>query len=235
MQIWLQHNGTPMLVRSQQQTPDLGRRMLAALTEAAAAMPDDSATQHQQACEGLLQQQQQEEEHGLQQQLQQCKGYSAVMVIGTDIPDLSTTVLEAAAAALATHDVVLGPARDGGFYLLGFKTEALLKPEVQSGQVFESVQWSTDSVLQCTVAGVQRLGLKSAPLDTLPVLQDVDTLKDLQAWYSQAAAQQRQQQQQQIVLIFESSSEDKQQGGHNSLQQQRQLLLEHTRKLLGAQ
>jgi glycosyltransferase A (GT-A) superfamily protein (DUF2064 family) len=270
MQDWLQHNGTPMPVHAQQQTPDLGQRMLAALTAAAtgaagsssnealqepagccscgegeaskvqqhgrtataAEVPAGSATQLQQLSRCATQQQgQHQEQVKQQQQQQQGSRYSAVMVIGTDIPDLSTAVLDAAAAALATHDVVLGPARDGGFYLLGFRTEALLKPEVQSGQVFESVQWSTDSVLLRTVAGVERLGLRLAPVDTLPVLQDVDTLQDLQAWYQQPAVQQ---QQQQGVGVPGNSSKKEQQGSEDQQQQHRQLLLQHACALIAA-
>ncbi|KAF6264955.1 hypothetical protein COO60DRAFT_1185371 [Scenedesmus sp. NREL 46B-D3] len=228
MQDWLQTNETPVPVCAQQQTPDLGRRMLAALTTAAtgraintnrkmagsedcwtgegsgahrstmldaaaaAQPPAGSIVQLQQSSQAMPQQQAQQQQQQQQQQ-QACKEeYSAVMVIGTDIPDLSAAVLDAAAAALATHDVVLGPARDGGFYLMGFQTAALLRPEVQSGQVFASVQWSTGSVLQRTMAGVERLGLRLAPLEALPVLQDVDTAQDLQAWYQQSVLQQQQ-------------------------------------------
>jgi glycosyltransferase A (GT-A) superfamily protein (DUF2064 family) len=270
MQQWLQENSTRMPVHAQQQTPDLGRRMLAALTAAAtgsasnkceavaeparccsckdgvngaldnhgsaaataataAALPPlDSSRDLQQKHEALSQQQRQT----LQQQGSKT-AYSAVMVVGTDIPDLSAAVLHAAAAALANHDVVLGPARDGGFYLMGFKTEALVKPEVQSGQIFESVQWSTDSVLQRAVAGVQRLGLDLAPIDMLPVLQDVDTVHDLRAWYQQATSEQ--QQQQPDGLVPGAEVKHVQQGSLDRQQQHRQLLLQHACELLNVQ
>jgi glycosyltransferase A (GT-A) superfamily protein (DUF2064 family) len=188
----------------------------------------------QQKHEALSQQQGQPQQHPQTRQNSNVT-YNAVMVVGTDIPDLSPAVIDAAAAALAHHDVVLGPARDGGFYLLGLKTEALLTPEVQSGQVFEAVQWSTDSVLQRTVAGVQRLGLNLAPIDTLPVLQDVDTLQDLQAWYKEATPEQQQQQQQQVACLADRADKQGQQGSQERQQQHRQLLLQHACALLGMQ
>lgn len=156
---WLQEAGAALPVRPQVQEPDLGRRMIAALTAAAGS------------------------DH-LQQQ------YGAAIVVGTDIPDLSSEVLSAAVAALlglwpgaaAAADVVLGPAADGGYYLIGFRTQTLLLPAVQSCSVFEGVKWSSSSVLEKTVAGCQRAGLQVAACDTLPVLQDIDTLTDAAAW-----------------------------------------------------
>jgi glycosyltransferase A (GT-A) superfamily protein (DUF2064 family) len=203
-------------------------------TAAAALHPSGSNVDTQQKHEALSQQQVQPQQHPQTRQDSKA-AYDAVMVIGTDIPDLSAAVLDAAAAALADHDVVLGPARDGGFYLLGFKTAALLKPEVQSAQVFEAVEWSTDSVLQRTVAGVLRLGLNMAAIDTLPVLQDVDTLQDLQAWYKTATPGQQQQQQQLDVWLVDWEGKQVQQGSQETQQQHRQLLLQHACALLGMQ
>lgn len=66
-----------------------------------------------------------------------------VLIIGTDIPDLSAVVLRAACSALRSYDAVLGPAADGGYYLLGLRRVAR--------RVFEGVQWSTEQVLAMTV------------------------------------------------------------------------------------
>lgn len=155
---WLQEAGAALPVRPQVKDPDLGRRMIAALTAAV------RGTEHQQQ-------------------------YGAAIVVGTDIPDLSSEVLSAAVVALlgprpsaSAADVVLGPAADGGYYLIGFRTQALLSPAVQSCSVFEGVEWSCSSVLHRTVAACQRAGLQVAACDTLPVLQDIDTLTDAAAW-----------------------------------------------------
>ena len=95
----------------------------------------------------------------------------AVVIIGTDCPALTTDHLTAAFQALATHDLVLGPAADGGYYLLGMK-------QLQAS-LFRDKQWSTADVLAATLADAARLGLRVAQL---PVLRDVDTAADLAAW-----------------------------------------------------
>ncbi|GAA3927095.1 TIGR04282 family arsenosugar biosynthesis glycosyltransferase [Hymenobacter algoricola] len=98
-------------------------------------------------------------------------GATAAVIIGTDCPALTTEHLQAAFAHLETHDVVLGPAEDGGYYLLGLK-------KVYSA-LFAGKVWSTDSVLSATLADAQHLGLRVA---LLPRLQDVDTEADLMTW-----------------------------------------------------
>ncbi|GAA3997573.1 TIGR04282 family arsenosugar biosynthesis glycosyltransferase [Hymenobacter fastidiosus] len=101
-------------------------------------------------------------------------GATAVVIIGTDCPELGTAHLEAAFQQLHGHDVVLGPAADGGYYLLGMnKLYAAL---------FADKSWSTDSVLTATLADAHALGLRVA---LLPRLRDVDTAADLVAWRQQ--------------------------------------------------
>jgi glycosyltransferase A (GT-A) superfamily protein (DUF2064 family) len=78
---------------------------------------------------------------------------------------------------LAAHDVVLGPAPDGGYYLLGLRQP---QPEL-----FQNKAWSTDSVLADTLADAHRLGLRVA---LLPELRDVDTAADLAAWRAEAVS-----------------------------------------------
>ncbi|KAA6420145.1 MAG: hypothetical protein FRX49_09808 [Trebouxia sp. A1-2] len=102
------------------------------------------------------------------------KGHMCVMqalVIGTDIPDISASILDRAVAALESHQLVLGPAFDGGYYLLGTTCAAL--------QLFEGIEWSSDKVLQQTLQQAKALQLNVAPLDTLPTLEDIDTLQTL--------------------------------------------------------
>ncbi|MCI1187706.1 TIGR04282 family arsenosugar biosynthesis glycosyltransferase [Hymenobacter sp. DH14] len=98
-------------------------------------------------------------------------GAGRVAIIGTDCPGLRASHLTEAFAALETADVVLGPATDGGYYLLGLREP---RPEL-----FQNKTWSTDSVLADTLADAQRLGLRAA---LLPELRDVDTAQDLAAW-----------------------------------------------------
>ena len=98
-------------------------------------------------------------------------GTTQALIIGTDCPGLTAELLHQAAAALATHDLVLGPADDGGYYLLGMKQ---LHPDLFAGK-----QWSTATVLPDTLADAARLGLRTA---LLPTLHDVDSAADLARW-----------------------------------------------------
>lgn len=98
-------------------------------------------------------------------------GAGRVAIIGTDCPGLRAEHLTGAFTALDSADVVLGPATDGGYYLLGLRRP---QPEL-----FANKAWSTASVLADTVADARRLGLRVA---LLPELRDVDTAEDLAAW-----------------------------------------------------
>ncbi|MGB3617853.1 MAG: TIGR04282 family arsenosugar biosynthesis glycosyltransferase [Catalinimonas sp.] len=96
------------------------------------------------------------------------EGHERVVIVGSDCPGLTTGVLESAFEALGTHDVVLGPAEDGGYYLLGMKH---LHPEL-----FADKPWSTPQVLANTRADLIRLALTH---HELPPLNDVDEATDL--------------------------------------------------------
>ena len=96
------------------------------------------------------------------------RGARRVAIIGTDVPWVSRAIVGEALSALDRHDVVLGPARDGGYYLL-----ALREPRPA---LFEGVAWSTAEVLPATLARAERLGLG---VHLLPRLTDLDTLEDL--------------------------------------------------------
>ncbi|WP_192820481.1 TIGR04282 family arsenosugar biosynthesis glycosyltransferase [Rufibacter sp. LB8] len=99
------------------------------------------------------------------------EGYGPIIIIGSDCPGLTPDILQEAFHALETHDLVLGPAQDGGYYLLGLR---FLVPEL-----FLNKPWSTANVLAETLADAKRLGLSVA---LLPELSDIDEEADLQAW-----------------------------------------------------
>ena len=99
------------------------------------------------------------------------RGVKASVIIGTDCPELTATLLTAAFQALQQTDLVLGPATDGGYYLIGLRRSA---PEL-----FESISWSTERVFQQTVAIASKLNLS---LSCLPMLADVDRPEDLAVW-----------------------------------------------------
>lgn len=93
------------------------------------------------------------------------------IVIGSDCPALTPAVLWAAHDALATEPMVIGPASDGGYYLLGFNEDA--------GFAFADIPWSTPQVFEETVNRFAAHGLRVA---VLPELGDIDTAEDLEDW-----------------------------------------------------
>jgi rSAM/selenodomain-associated transferase 1 len=96
------------------------------------------------------------------------KGACRVVLIGSDCPSLQERHLENAFAALRTAPAVLGPALDGGYYLIG------LAREIPS--LFEGIPWSTSAVLDATLARLGEAGIRPTMLETL---RDVDEAKDL--------------------------------------------------------
>ena len=104
------------------------------------------------------------------------KGYERVLLVGTDVPTLPLSVYQDALTLLDKSDVVLGPALDGGYYLIGLKKPA--------EQLFTQVPWSTDQVLAVTQQNAKTLGL-SVSLTT--AWRDVDTIEDLQALIESSA------------------------------------------------
>jgi rSAM/selenodomain-associated transferase 1 len=96
------------------------------------------------------------------------RGFRRVVLIGTDCYELSTAVLDSAFEALKRADAVVGPASDGGFYLIG-----LTKP-IQ--ELFLGREWSTKEVLSGTIEVLQRLAVA---YELLPELSDIDTFDDL--------------------------------------------------------
>jgi rSAM/selenodomain-associated transferase 2/rSAM/selenodomain-associated transferase 1 len=95
-------------------------------------------------------------------------GHPCAIAIGTDVPRIATAHLHEAIAALLTHDLVLGPARDGGYYLIGMTCP--------QPALFEKIDWGASSVCRDTLAAAQRAGLSVAQLEPL---SDVDLPGDL--------------------------------------------------------
>ncbi|MEQ9468527.1 MAG: TIGR04282 family arsenosugar biosynthesis glycosyltransferase [Ekhidna sp.] len=96
--------------------------------------------------------------------------YNKVVIIGSDCYDLNSKTIKLAFEMLEENDVVVGPAKDGGYYLLGMK-EFL-------PQLFKDKEYSTDTVLQELLREAEELELS---VYKLPELNDIDTLEDLKA------------------------------------------------------
>ncbi len=94
-------------------------------------------------------------------------GYQKCIIIGSDLFDLKTAIIENAFTQLNTSDVVIGPAEDGGYYLLGLNQINEL--------IFQNKQWGTSSVLDRTLKD-----LAKNKIHLLPTLNDIDTFEDLE-------------------------------------------------------
>lgn len=93
------------------------------------------------------------------------------LIIGTDCPAMSAPLLKAATGALEERRVVIGPASDGGYYLIGLRQPMAF--------LFEDMPWSTPRVLDETLARLVAQGIGPA---VLPELADIDTPEDLAGW-----------------------------------------------------
>lgn len=99
------------------------------------------------------------------------QGAARVLLIGTDCPAMTADYLRDASAALQQADLVLGPAEDGGYVLIGCRAP---QPEL-----FDDVAWGTDEVLAQTLAKARALGLR---VTLLAPLWDVDVPEDWQRY-----------------------------------------------------
>ncbi|MEZ4874239.1 MAG: TIGR04282 family arsenosugar biosynthesis glycosyltransferase [Flavobacteriaceae bacterium] len=93
-------------------------------------------------------------------------GYQKIVIIGSDLYDLTTEEIDQAFLALKDNDFVVGPAEDGGYYLLGMKS---LRPAL-----FLSKEWGSSSVLEETLAH-----LPKERTVLLPKKNDIDTYEDI--------------------------------------------------------
>jgi len=96
------------------------------------------------------------------------RGYKKTCLIGTDIYGLTAENIESAFNSLDRNDVVFGPARDGGYYLVGMKR--------QEEDLFQGIAWSADKTLHQSIERAHALGID---VGLLPTLLDVDTLEDV--------------------------------------------------------
>ena len=99
------------------------------------------------------------------------KTADSCLIIGSDCGDMSEDILNQAFTALQSHDVVLGPTFDGGYYLLGVS-----KPDLE---LFDGVAWSTETVYDQTI---EKVKAANATYFELPKLHDIDYEEDYLRW-----------------------------------------------------
>ena len=100
------------------------------------------------------------------------EGAERVVLIGSDLPQLESGDLAEAFAALESHRAVLGPARDGGYWLIGLRRP---DPHLMGG-----IAWGTDQVLEQTLAVMVQRGLEPV---LLSLRSDLDRCGDLRPWH----------------------------------------------------
>lgn len=95
------------------------------------------------------------------------KGYEEIIILGTDCGELESRILADAFDLLEVNEVVIGPARDGGYYLLGLKQ--------LNNDLFVDIPWSSEKVLFLTM---EKLENQSRSYGILEILSDVDRIED---------------------------------------------------------
>jgi uncharacterized protein len=101
------------------------------------------------------------------------QGYHEVVMIGTDCPDLSAAILQYSFCEFEKCDVVIGPASDGGYYLIGMNAF--------HRNLLENMPWSTNQLLECSIIAARKSGLG---VITLQTMNDVDEAVDLPGRYA---------------------------------------------------
>ena len=96
--------------------------------------------------------------------------YDRICLIGSDNMEITKEILVAAFEGLKKHDIVIGPAKDGGYYLIGMNQPVEL--------LFRKKNWGASSVLVETIKDIRNLGLK---FKLLPKLSDIDIIEDIRS------------------------------------------------------
>jgi len=100
--------------------------------------------------------------------------YDKIVLIGSDTPHISNEIINETFEQLQYNDIVIGPSKDGGYYLIAFNKKIFLD------EVFKNIPWSTSEVLKQTL---QKLHAKKVHL--LTELNDIDILDDLKEFYEE--------------------------------------------------
>ena len=96
-------------------------------------------------------------------------GYKNIILIGSDLPSLTSSIINKGFDELENNEVVFGPAEDGGYYLVGFSN--------MKDYVFENKPWSQPNLLDITKKELQK---NNTSFDLLETLNDIDNIEDLQ-------------------------------------------------------
>ncbi len=159
---------------SPQEGGNLGERMSNAFKEILQEKGYKKCTTQRTATESPLKK---GDEGGCKEHSQERKFFHKTIIIGTDCPEIDATLVENAFDVLKEKDVVIGPCRDGGYYLLGMSMPVPVSFEQgPASDLFVDIDWSTDRVFKQTMEKIQKNNLACGILKTLV---DIDTIEDL--------------------------------------------------------
>ncbi|WKD85815.1 2-phospho-L-lactate guanylyltransferase [Polaribacter huanghezhanensis] len=96
------------------------------------------------------------------------EGYENILLIGSDLPDISKEIIDSGFESLAKNDVVFGPAEDGGYYLIGMSK--------MNPSIFKDKPWSQSELLTITLAQLKE---QQQSVGLIKTLNDIDTFEDL--------------------------------------------------------
>ena len=96
------------------------------------------------------------------------EGYKNILLIGSDLPDISKKIIASGFESLAKNDVVFGPAEDGGYYLIGMSK--------MNTSIFEDKPWSHPELLSITLSQLKE---QQQSVGLIETLNDIDTFEDL--------------------------------------------------------
>lgn len=103
-------------------------------------------------------------------------GHEKVVIIGSDLYDLDAKYIEEAYQKLDTHDAVIGPALDGGYYMFGMKS---VLPNV-----FQNKEWGTETVFEATIKDLKNYNIHlTKPLNDIDTFEDIKPYKELEHLY----------------------------------------------------
>ena len=103
-------------------------------------------------------------------------GFEKVLIIGTDCPFITADIYRKAIEMLDDNDYVIGPANDGGYYLLGAKES----PE----EIMKNIEWGTDTVLRSTLKLIEQEGKTHSLLVDLSDIDDAEDYKEFEAIFT---------------------------------------------------
>jgi rSAM/selenodomain-associated transferase 1 len=102
------------------------------------------------------------------------RGVEQAVLLGSDLPDIDMRIIDTSFEFLRKTDGVVGPAEDGGYYLIGLRKDRF------NGDLFSGIDWGTASVFRQTMGQFRAAGLSA---HILPTRRDIDTHDDLAAFY----------------------------------------------------